>query len=345
MEQQLILIKLLLLNKYLKIGKLLTLLVCLFLFKNIIYSQTNLIQNSSFEKYTLPIDCNGGAFDIAGSPSFHHVVDNWYTQNSPDYFISTCVTSWYNIPLAFFGESYAKHGNAFSGIGVFDVRFNYQEYIYQNLSSALKPDTTYCLSFFVSRADRFPFAIKNIGAYFSNNIPIISSGYINATPQIINTSSFLTDTINWIEIQGCFTAQGGEQYITIGNYNSNANTDTMRIQSTNPLTGTGTDVSYYYVDSVSLWQNNFPTAINEIGNGGGFNVYPNPASSVISIKIVESIVGVEAYRIKITDVLGREVLVCEFKEQLNISQLEKGIYFLSLYKNYTLIGIKKIIKE
>ena len=92
-----------------------------FLFKNSTYSQTNLIQNSSFETYANPIDCNGGSFDVAGVPTLHHVVNNWYTINSPDYFNSICnvSTSYYNIPNNLVGISYAITGDAYAGIYIY----------------------------------------------------------------------------------------------------------------------------------------------------------------------------------------------------------------------------------
>ena len=319
----------------------------LFLFKNIAVSQTNLIQNSSFESVSYPLDCNGGAFEIAGSPSFHHVVDNWYTLQSPDYFTSQCNTgtSYYNVPSNLFGISYAKTQNSYVGIGVFDIRFNYQEYIYQNLSSLLKADSVYCLSFFVSRADRFPFAVKQIGAYFSNNLPSLSSGYVNAAPQIINNTGFITDTVNWVEIQGCFTAQGGEQYITIGNFNSNANTDTLRIQSTNPLTGIGTDVSYYYIDSVSLWQNNFPTFIKDEQKNEFVSVWPNPANGVINFKFsyANTKRKIELYN-TIGELVLSEVATTQ-DSSLKTHHLQSGIYFVKVVYANGLSVVKKIIKQ
>lgn len=236
-------------------------------------------------------------------------------------------------------------GNAYSGIYVFNKGGETKEYISQQLASPLKTDTVYCLSFFTTRADRLPFAIKTLGAYFSVNTPtLITNQYLNATPQVSNTSFFLTDTINWVEIQGCFTALGGEQHITIGNFNSNANTDTLRIQSTNPLTGAGTDLAYYYIDSVTLWQNNFPTAINEIGKEKGFSLYPNPTLGKLKL-LCQNLKDIEHCVVKITDVLGREVKQLKFEEEIDITELEKGIYFLSVYKSKTLIGTKKIVRE
>ena len=49
--------------------------------------------------------------------------------------------------------------------------------------------------------------------------------------------------------------------------------------------------------------------------------------------------------IKITDVLGKEVLISNYKEQLDISVLPKGIYFFSLYQDKRLMISKKIVKE
>lgn len=74
-------------------------------------------------------------------------------------------------------------------------------------------------------------------------------------------------------------------------------------------------------------------------------VYPNPASSIISIKLADGSVSTEKYSIKIVDVVSREILTEKYKEKIDISHLEKGIYFLSLYQNNQLIGMKKVVKD
>ena len=323
----------LLLSKYLKASKLL-IIVCLLLFKNLLISQTNLIQNSSFEHYS-SINCVGGA----------SIINNWSGFMSPDYNSVDCSNNYRGVPYNNFGVSYPKQGNAFMGF-ISYVRTNTaKEYPYQQLASTLIADSVYCLSFFISRADYIPYAIKSIGAYFSIANPSSFGGSsILATPQVVNQTGFLTDTIGWIEVQGCFTAFGGEKYITIGNFNDNNNTDTLFVGTTNQVFGAN-GYAYYYIDSVTLWKNNFPTFIKEDLKSEIVSVYPNPASSVISIKLAESIAGVEAYQIKITDVLGREVMVSEFKEQLHISQLETGIYFVSILQGQKTLVTKKVAKQ
>ena len=254
----------LLLNKYLKTRKLL-IVVCVFLFKNTLLSQTNLISNPSFERVDTPVYWNSGEFiNSSHFPATRNVTD-WDWHNSPDYFSTNVPYTgvFRGIPVNDFGTAYPKHGNAYGGFISYYRTGETKEYVYQNLSTPLIQDSVYCLSFFVSRADRITNAIHSIGANFTTTVPTMTNVYISATPQVINQNGFITDTVAWTEIKGCFTAQGGEQYITIGNFNSNANTDTLFVGSTNPHSN-APGYAYYYIDSVTLWQNNFPTSINEI---------------------------------------------------------------------------------
>lgn len=317
------------------------LLACILFFKSIVFSQTNLIQNCSFEEYQLPIDCNAGGFDNYSVSTPNHVVNSWNTFYSPDYYNSICTTGYFNVPHSRFGDSYPKNGNAYSGIICFSKLTEGKEYIYQQLSQPLEADTVYCLSFFTTKADRVTHAIKNLGAYFSPNIPT-QTYYINAIPQVINNLGFITDTINWTEIKACFTAQGGEEYITIGNFNSNANTDTLNVGCTNQLSGTN-GYGYYYIDSVSLWKNNFPTFIKENSNSEVVSVYPNPANEVINFKFKDA---TEKRKIELYDAIGELVLSEEASTQntsLKTHQLKSGIYFYRILVNGIIVNTNKIV--
>ncbi len=74
----------------------------------------------------------------------------------------------------------------------------------------------------------------------------------------------------------------------------------------------------------------------------GFTVYPNPANDILNIKV-----GTikENTKIKIADVIGRTILITEYKSQLDISFLEKGIYFVTIQQEGKTLGTKKIIKQ
>lgn len=85
--------------------------------------------------------------------------------------------------------------------------------------------------------------------------------------------------------------------------------------------------------------------VKDLADQGQFSIYPNPTNSSIHLKIGETKAAANAYNIKLIDVLGKEILTENYKEEIDISHLEKGIYFLSLYQNGSLLATKKLIKE
>jgi hypothetical protein len=326
---------LLLLNKYLKTS--IQLVVCLFLFKKGL--SQNLIQNGSFENYTNPIDCGGG-FDNASVFPITHVVDNWYTFSSPDYFNPICNNNYADVPVNLFGYSQAKHGNSYAGIGFYQKGNEMKEYIYQQLSTTLDADKVYCINFFVSRTERSTYATKNIEVYFSASSPTMPNGYyIVATPQVIKQNSFITDTSQWTQIQGCFTANGTEQYITIGNFNSNANTDTLFIGTNNPIPFYG-DFSYYYIDDITLIDQT-TVGINELNNGNNFEIYPNPNNGIFTIDSKDVI-----QKIEVTNIAGQTLFsetTSEKTHQLHLNHFSQGIYFIKVSYQDGLTITKKVI--
>jgi hypothetical protein len=285
----------------------------------------NLIQNGSFENYT-NIDCTYGGFTNNFPPN-NHVVDNWYELNSCDYFSSVCTNTYTGVPENVFGESYAKHGNSYVGFILFAANGEMKEYVYQQLTTPLQAGKMYCLSFYVSRADGITHAIHSIGAHFSNTTPTLFNGYYsNKTPQIINQNSFVTDTVGWTQIQGCYTAIGGEQYITIGNFNSNTNTDTLFVGSVNPEPG-AYKYAYYYIDDITLIDQS-TVGVNELDKGIGFDIYPSPSNSILNIKSNNQ--QLQNATIEIKNTLGQSVYFDVYAPQINISDLPSGIYFITL---------------
>lgn len=289
----------------------------------------NLISNGSFESYTSPVNCSGGSggFDNYSVFPVNHVVNDWFTQNSPDYFSVLCSGINNNgSPINIFGYSSANNGTNYAGFILFQKAGNLKEYIFQQLSTPLQSGKVYCLSFYVSRADRITHAIKNIGAYFSNSLPTLIGGeYISAIPQVENHTGYITDTIQWTLIQGCFIANGGEQYITIGNFNSNATTDTLFAGTNNQVFGAD-GYAYYYIDNITLIDQS-TVGVNELSNGSNISVYPNPAIDVLNINIGNLKENTE---IKIYNAFGVLVLSESLTTQnssLKTHHFQNGIYF------------------
>ena len=329
-------------NKYLRIGKLV--IVFLFLFENIVIAQ-NLVRNGSFENYNTPINWNlwGGDFIGYYSNPPDTVMIDWQLINSSDFFVSACTHTYAGVPKNKFGDIYAKDGSNVVGFETVYNNSETKEYIYQQLSSPLQASKIYCLSFYVSRADKISYAVKSIGAYFSNNVQTNGGlGYINAIPQVVNQSGFITDTIGWTQIQGCFTANGGEQYITIGNFNSNANTDTLKIQPVNALSTSTVDIAYYYLDDITLIDQS-TVGVNELIGSSSVNVYPNPANDNINFKFSNTL---EKRKVELYDAIGNLVLVKDASSinlSLTTGNLNNGVYFYHILVGDKTIKTDKIV--
>jgi gliding motility-associated-like protein len=79
-------------------------------------------------------------------------------------------------------------------------------------------------------------------------------------PQIQwDTTQYFTDTLNWVKISGQFIANGGEQYLTIGNFKDGTHLKKTYI-STNFIQGACATLpnyiyrTYYNIDNVSLYE-------------------------------------------------------------------------------------------
>lgn len=318
----------------------------MFLLKNM--KTQNLIQNGSFENFSAPANWNSwsGQFYDANVTPIVRILYDWDEFNSADLLTSACTHTFSGVPVNRFGYITPKDGNNIVGLQVFPNVPSYEskEYIYQHLIAPLQTGKTYSLSFYVSKADRKEYAIKNMGAYFSNTaVSTNSLGYINATPQVVNQGGFITDTLGWTEIQGCFTAIGGEQYITIGNFNSNANTDTLYTGTNNPIPS-DPQYAYYYIDDIILVDQS-TVGINDISNDlGVMSVYPNPNNGIMQFNYILT----KKAELIITDITGRILNIYVLDEtQKNTAikeyELKTGIYFYSVKQNNVILKQDKFV--
>lgn len=214
-----------------------------------IFAQINLVPNSDFEAHDT--FCNTGAIFLTPpwqSPS----------GGSPEYF-NSCTTMQpdYSVPQNIWGYQYAHSGSgyAFFGTHVNNPLWpNYREYIQVKLNDSLKENKKYFVKFFVCLADSSSYAVYRTGLYFSDtaiskNITD-DSPFSQFTPQIENpVGNFITDKENWTLISGIYIAHEGEQYITIGNFYDDANTDTIYLSD-----GAISQMKYsgFYIDDVSV---------------------------------------------------------------------------------------------
>lgn len=197
----------------------------------------NLIPNPGFETLTT---CPTGPGTWGPTPA-----PPWFgpTLGTPDIF-HACANGQAGVPDNFSGNQASHSGDGYAGVYVKGPNTVYREYMQASLLEPLSAGSRYSVSFYVSPAE-FGCASQHIGIYFSTTDPNeFGTGVLPATPQLTSEIGFLNDTENWTFISGCFTAEGGEQFVTLGNFASDLQT---------PLQQPCTNLwSYYYIDDISL---------------------------------------------------------------------------------------------
>ena len=208
-----------------------------------LFAQTNFVPNYSFED---TIHCPYTTEQINYSANWRGLYPG-----TPDYY-NACSTTMHvpnYCPLLSCYQN-ARTGNAFVAIITFQkLGLNIREYIQAKLSTSLSSGKKYVVSFYVNRADFAEYSCNSMGAYISVD-PIDSISGLNPyIPQITNNEANnpLADSLNWTLISDIFTANGGEKYITIGNFKNDANSDTVY----HGIFSGGT-TAYYFIDDVSV---------------------------------------------------------------------------------------------
>jgi len=297
---------------------------------------------------------NTKAQNLVSNPSFEDTIScptstsqlnkclNWInpTQASPDYFnsCSTANGGVAHIPDNGFGFQYAHAGNGYAGFytGGPGNGANNREYVQTALTTTLIAGKEYYVSFNVNLSNMARYAISKMGAYLSVIAPTRNdTKVINYTPQIKNSSGFITDTINWIQVSGYYSAQGGEQYLTIGNFYDDSVMDTLYINH-----GIyGFSAGYYYIDDVSVIDSTM--GISEIYKENYVKVFPNPANDFLNVEC-----KLPDAELKVFNILGNEVTQAKisYKGQIDISNLNKGVYFIRL-QTESGIFTSRFIKE
>jgi len=102
------------------------------------------------------------------------------------------------------------------------------------LKQKLVNGKAYCVKFHISINNNSTLGIDGFGAYFGDNsLDTITYAHVPLTyltPQVKNPQgNIITDTLNWTAFTGTFNANGTEEYILIGNFLSNAATQTVAI--------------------------------------------------------------------------------------------------------------------
>jgi hypothetical protein len=283
------------------------------LFSGKVFSQ-NLVLNPGLDNYTT---CPSfGQFSNIYIPDWDK--PSW---GSTDYYN-------YNCPGIQPSNQFPHSGEGYAGIIAYNFGTEYREYMTGTLSTPLVAGTVYDVEFYVSLHDGYIQAIEELGAYLSAAPPgpFGNALHISVIPQIENLTGALDDNLNWVKVYGSFTAAGGEQYITIGNFHDDAGTTITQPGSS------GSFGAYYFIDDVSVTEMN---ATGVAGNSAeSINlIYAGNGSIYLTGLPVNGI-----YTLTLLDVNGRKLFEnnkITSGGNFQAGKLPSGIYYYILNGNDT----------
>lgn len=143
------------------------------------------------------------------------------------------------------------HKGGYTGDCYIGLRYQkrYKEFAQVRLAEALHRGTVYEFEMYVRMAHWSNAMLKSFGVLFSKGGYHSQGDAVKAN--MIDTISKKGGFINnyqWFKISGKYKADGGEKYLTIGNFSPNINKEVIRIN----ILKRGFKEAYYFVDDVRL---------------------------------------------------------------------------------------------
>ena len=178
------------------------------------------------------------------------------TGSRADLFVSSKMPE-IDVPLNIYGKEVAKEGENYAGI----VAYSYgdklkRSYLMIKLDSPLKKGMRYCVKYNASLSEASKYASNNVGAKLSkkafgtdSKLSIIEDASIL---HFNNDNKIFSARYNWTEVCGMFRSEGGEKFITIGNFSSNDDTKSERMKKDTKVKVAQIVAAYYYIDDVSV---------------------------------------------------------------------------------------------
>ena len=295
----------------------------------------NLVPNPSFEQHdTCPYDLKQIYF-----------ANPWFQPNTfadgVCYFNACATLSSVSVPTNFGGFQLAKTGFAYAGIGwlVFDGGEDCgREYLEVELESPLEATKSYKVAFYVNLINHSKYATNQVGVYFSQDSLLYSDSlfhYLEIIPQIGNDSdNIIKDTLNWVLISKTFIAQGGERFMTIGNFSADS------ASAIDTVNSSGNNWAGYYIDDISVTEDT-TIGVNEKKTAIVISdIFPNPAQDEINLNFasLKNVPGT----VELFDILGSILTTQELQQGNNriplpAAKFPDGIYLYRIKMDEELV--------
>jgi outer membrane protein OmpA-like peptidoglycan-associated protein len=208
----------------------------------------NLVPNGSFEATDGKVKKLGGIESATGWTS--------PTGARADLFAPGKIAE-INVPVNIYGKETAKDGVNYAGIvGFSDGNKVPRTYLMVKLDAPLKKGMKYCVKFNASLAEASKYASNNVGVNLSKKpFATDEKTIIKDVAHILhqyNDTKKLNQTYNWEQVCGTFEAEGGEKYLTIGNFSADDQTKSENNKKPKDMKIDQVIAAYYYIDNVSV---------------------------------------------------------------------------------------------
>lgn len=281
----------------------------------------NLVPNAGFDQVvncqTGPAVVNSNIPDAGG----------WLqpTIGTADHFNKCHTTPFLDLssPSNFIGHQEPLSGHSYAGMICYTPGWeDYREYIHVPLIEPLVQGVEYNIGFHCSLADSAKYACNGVGILLSDSQidePIYWE--LDYTPQLV--APVIEDSQNWVLVHGAFIADGGESYLTIGNFLTDQEIETGFISlDLEPR-------AYYYIDDVYVIDS------TNIGIGAAdfssINLFPNPVIDELNIDLGHAGNGA----ITIYSPNGIEILRQNFSQggikKLDFTEYREGVYLVEIF--------------
>lgn len=217
-----------------------------------------IVMNANAQVATNLID-NGGFEDISGKIKKAGSIDlatGWIspTKTAADLY-SSIIKEKYGNPENTNGKEDPHEGKSYAGFSAFSYGDKMpRTYVSTKLKLPMRKGQKYCVKFYVSLSESSKYGVNNIAANFSRkqyNIQedktIMGESHIMHVENPVFSAQF-----GWEEICGTYISEGGEKFLTIGNFSSNGETLNERMKKPSDYRGTQEIRAYYYLDNISV---------------------------------------------------------------------------------------------
>ncbi len=154
-----------------------------------------------------------------------------------------------------YGKEDPKEGDNYAGLVVYSPKDKIaRNYITSPLAQPMLKGKKYCVSMYISLAEGSKFATNNLGINFHKKQPKQEDNktIVEKTAILHHQSKMVNATYGWEKVCGTYIAEGGEEFITIGNFTATDKTKTEKAIKIKDYKGVLSDFAYYFIDDISV---------------------------------------------------------------------------------------------